>query len=190
MEQRVRLDLPTLEDPTIRDLLQESDLFARSFSGMGGFGLLSPFDFINIIALVSELASHVLVLFSLAGATNFGALILSILSAMFPLFMRWLGFSQMHGESFYSPNEARTAERQEKLRNLAYSDVHRPEVILFGLGPWILRSWAIARKATLGADQTLSMFDSGLSTSLLSHVNFADLLFALQNVGCYFLGRR
>jgi hypothetical protein len=182
MEQRVRLDLPTLEDPIIRDLLQESDLFARSFSGMGGFGLLSPFDFINILALFSELASHVLILFSVTGTTHFGALFLSILSAMLPLFMRWSGFSNTHLETLYSPREARTAERQEKLRNLAYSDVHRPEIILFGLGPWILRSWAIARKATLGSELTPSPIASGLSMTILSRVNFADLLFALQNV--------
>jgi len=47
MEQRVRLDVPTLDDPIVRSLLQESDLFVRSFSG-SGFGLLSPLDFIRI----------------------------------------------------------------------------------------------------------------------------------------------
>ena len=40
LEQRLRLDLPTLADPEVRDLLQESDLFVRSFTGLGfGFGL-------------------------------------------------------------------------------------------------------------------------------------------------------
>ncbi|EEB93150.1 hypothetical protein MPER_08238 [Moniliophthora perniciosa FA553] len=36
MRQRVTLDVPTQEDPQIRDLLHESELFARSFHG-GGF---------------------------------------------------------------------------------------------------------------------------------------------------------
>lgn len=135
MEQRVRLDLPTLADPVVRDLLQESDLFARSFNGMGGFGLLSPFDFVHILALITEVVSHLFVISSLTGGTtHFGALMLSLLSATLPLFVTWCGFAQTHSESLYSRQEARAAQRQEKLRNLAYSDSHRPEIILFGLG--------------------------------------------------------
>ena len=43
LEQRLRLDLPTLSDANVRDLLHESDLFVRSFTGLGfGFGLFSP----------------------------------------------------------------------------------------------------------------------------------------------------
>ena len=43
MEQRVRLDVPTLADPAIRDLLHESDLFVRSF---------------NILSVMEPLASR------------------------------------------------------------------------------------------------------------------------------------
>jgi hypothetical protein len=180
MQQRLRLDLPTLEDPIIRDLLHESDMFARSFTGMGGFGLLSPFDFINILALIFELASHLCVLVSLTGAVHFGALLLSIFSAVLPLLMRWSGFAQSYPATSFTPQEVRAAERLEKLRNLAYNDDYRPEIILFGLGPWILRSWAKARKVALLSEQPL--INMRLSHFLLSHVNFADLLFALQNV--------
>src|ERR1700726_4396929 len=87
LRHRLRLDVPTLEDPVVRDLLQESDTFARSFSAMGGFGLLSPFDFINILNLSSELASHLFVLLSLTRGAHLGVLLLSILSVLFPLFM-------------------------------------------------------------------------------------------------------
>ncbi|KIJ70441.1 hypothetical protein HYDPIDRAFT_172258 [Hydnomerulius pinastri MD-312] len=180
--QRLRLDIPTLADPNVRDCLQESDLFVRSFNGMGGFGLLSPFDFIQIFALVSELASHLLVLLSLTGGSaNMGALLLSLLSALFPLLLnRGVGVPSAP-EMTYTTEEVRTAERREKLRNLAYNDAHRPEVLLFGLGPWILQSWANARKAML-YDERTSPLNQLTLPQLLNQINVSDLLFALQNL--------
>ncbi|KAH7931357.1 P-loop containing nucleoside triphosphate hydrolase protein [Leucogyrophana mollusca] len=180
--QRLRLDIPTLAEPVVRDCLQESDLFVRSFSGMGGFGLLSPFDFVQIFALMSELASHVLVLLSLTGGcANMGALLLSVLSALFPLFLSRFGFTPSHPDAPYTPQEARTAERQEKLRNLAYSDCHRPEILLFGLGPWILQSWANTRTAMMHDERSTDSIRSSLP-QILSQINVSDLLFALQNM--------
>ncbi|KAJ7688422.1 P-loop containing nucleoside triphosphate hydrolase protein [Mycena rosella] len=178
MEQRVRLDIPTLSDPAVRDLLQESDLFARSFSG-SGFGLLSPLDFIHIISLVTEIISHLLLILSLTGgATHYGVLLLSIFSATLPLFVTWFGCPQTHSETLYSPREARAADRQEKMRNLAYNEAHRPEIELFGLGEWILKTWASARKVVLDSEQSQHLRDS----SLISKLNFSDFLFALQNI--------
>lgn len=183
MEQRLRLDIPTLADPVVRDLLQESDLFVRSFNGMGGFGLLSPFDFVHILALLSELFAHIWVLMSLTGGSeHMGALVISLFSALLPLLLKWCGFSQVLSETRSSRQEARTAERQEKLRSLAYSDFHRPEIILFGLGPWILKSWATARKTMLGAEHSVPLKESGIP-QFISQINVSDLLFALQNVG-------
>ncbi|KAJ7667692.1 P-loop containing nucleoside triphosphate hydrolase protein [Mycena polygramma] len=180
MEQRIRLDIPTLADPVVRDLLQESDLFARSFSG-SGFGLLSPLDFIHIISLVTELVSHVLLILSLTGgATHYGVLLLSIFSATLPLFVTWFGCPQPHSETLYTPREARAADRQEKMRNLAYNDAHRPEIELYGLGPWILKTWASARKVVLDSENE-NLRDS----SLVSKLNFSDVLFALQNCSMY-----
>jgi len=188
MEQRVRLDLPTLADPVVRDLLQESELFARSFNGMGGFGLISPFDLIHIFSLCTEVVSHIWVVLSMTGgATHSGVLMLSIISTVLPLLMSWWGIPRTFPESLYTPQEARAAERQEKMRNLAYSDSHRPEIVLFGLGPWILNSWAAARKVILSTEQPLLFKDFGLSLSLLSNINFSDFLFALQNVGVFLL---
>ncbi|KAJ7781572.1 P-loop containing nucleoside triphosphate hydrolase protein [Mycena metata] len=178
MEQRVRLDIPTLADPAVRDLLQESDLFARSFSG-SGFGLLSPLDFIHIISLVTEIFSHVLLILSLTGgATHYGVLLLSVFSATLPLFVTWFGCPDAHSETLYTPREARAADRQEKMRNLAFNDAHRPEIELFGLGDWILKTWASARKVVLDSEQTQNFRDS----SLMSKLNFSDFLFALQNI--------
>ncbi|KII95926.1 hypothetical protein PLICRDRAFT_34876 [Plicaturopsis crispa FD-325 SS-3] len=181
MEQRVRLDIPTLTDPSIRDLLQESDLFVSSFNGMGGFGLLSPFDLVQILALLSELVSHVWVLLSLTaggGRAQIGALALAIASSFLPLFTAWCGFAPPQPEPLFDRHEARNARQQEKMRNLAYSDTHRPEIILFGLGPWILKSWGSARKALLKSERSAP----GNHLSLLSQINFSDISFALQNI--------
>lgn len=152
---------------------------------MGSFGLLSPFDFIQILALISELISHLLVLLSLTGGSaNLGALLLSLLSTLFPLLLnRFIG-AQSSPEVVYTPDEARTAERQEKMRNLAYNEAHRPEVLLFGLGPWVLQSWTNARKAMLYDGQIWPSTQMTL-TQLLHQINISDLLFALQNVSIH-----
>ncbi|KAF8974685.1 P-loop containing nucleoside triphosphate hydrolase protein [Flammula alnicola] len=178
MEQRVRLDVPTLADPTVRALLQESDLFARSFAG-GGFGVLSPLDFIHVISLTTEIASHLFLIISLTrGAFHFGILFLSILSTLLPLFLSSIRCSRDQKESPTSAKEARASDRQERLRNLAYSDVHRPEIALFGLGDWILKSWSSARKIVLSSEQP----SYARSASIIDQFNLMELVGAIQNV--------
>jgi hypothetical protein len=183
MEQRVRLDLPTLADPNVRDLLQESELFARSFHGGGGFGLLSPFDAVHIISLCMEVVSQIWVLIMLTGqTTQSGVLLISVLATIFPLIIPCFGLSRKHADPLYTPQEACAAERQQKMRTLAYSDSHRQEILLFGLGPWILRTWAAARRVTLSTEQLALSKDSILSLSFLFDVNLSDLFSTLQNV--------
>jgi hypothetical protein len=185
MEQRVRLDLPTLADPNVRDLLQESELFARSFHGAGGFGLLSPFDIVHIIALCTEVVSQIWVLITLAGqTTQSGVLVVSLLATILPLIVPFFGFSRKHTDPLYTPREAVAAERQQKMRTLAYNDSYRPEILLFGLGPWILRTWAEARKITLSTEHLPFSRDSILSLSFIFDANLSDLFSALQNVCC------
>ncbi|CCM04806.1 uncharacterized protein FIBRA_06999 [Fibroporia radiculosa] len=182
MELRLRLDIPTLADPLVRDLLHEADLFARSFSGMSSFGLFSTLDFMRILTLVSELISHVLVLSSLAfNGAHISVLLISILSSVLPFILR-----SSNGRSFLDdlakPYEAHMAAKQERMRILAHSDSYRPEVILFGLGPWILRSWARARKAMLGLEGCHSSEESDVYSRLMSHVNVSGLLMMIQNI--------
>ncbi|CAK5275788.1 unnamed protein product [Mycena citricolor] len=179
LEQRLRLDIPTLADPQVRALLQESDLFARSFSG-SGFGLLSPLDFIHIISLTTEIFSHVLLILSLTGGApaQLGVLLLSVVSATLPLLLARLRCSEVHSETMYTTQETRAAERQERMRNWAYNEAHRPEIELFGLGGWILDTWTKARQLVLDSEQNHHLRD----LSPLSRLNFSDLLFALQNV--------
>ena len=62
MEQRLRMDIPTMDNVVIREVFQEADLFVRSFNGVANFGLLSPFDMIRTLGSISELFSHIFVL--------------------------------------------------------------------------------------------------------------------------------
>ncbi|KAH9062011.1 P-loop containing nucleoside triphosphate hydrolase protein [Lactarius vividus] len=182
MEQRVRLDIPTLSDPTVRDLLAESDLFVSSFQGAGGFGLLSPFDLIRIFSLLSELASHIFVLSTISyGPLSILAFAISFLSAAYPLVQSSLLPRTYRFDSpVYSEDEIRLTEKQEQMRQLSLSDTHRPEVMLFGLGPWILQTWATARQAVLGLHS--SQQSSHSPSSLFSHFNVAEVIAALQNL--------
>ena len=81
MKQRLRLDLPTTADASIRDLLYESDLFVRSCTATGTFGPLSPFEFLRTFSILFELFSQLFVLYTLShGSSNF--LLLAV--AVFP----------------------------------------------------------------------------------------------------------
>ncbi|OBZ76416.1 Lipid A export ATP-binding/permease protein MsbA [Grifola frondosa] len=183
MEQRVRLDVPTLADPVVRDLLHESDLFVRSFNGMSAFGFLSPFDFMRILTLISELISHIWLLSSLTfGGTSVSVLAFSLISSFIPLGYRWLGGGPKYFEDFSNIQEVRTAAKQERMRNLAHSDPYRPEIILFGLGPWILHSWARARKAMLGLEQKQPIDDWDFVSKILSGFNVSGLFSTLQHI--------
>ncbi|GBE79587.1 predicted protein [Sparassis crispa] len=183
MEKRMHLDVPTLADPLIRDLLHESELFVRSFNGMSSFGLFSVLDLTRIVSLASELVSHVLVLSSLAsGSIHIFALLLPIISSLLPLISAWFGRSRTYMDDLTSPLEARTSAKQEKMRLLAHSDPYRPEILLFGLGPWILRSWARARKLMLGLERQQSTTGPQLSSVFLSQINVSGLLATIQNI--------
>ncbi|CCO27006.1 ABC transporter related [Rhizoctonia solani AG-1 IB] len=118
---RLRLDIPTLADPDVTALLSESDMFVRSFSGAGGFGLLSPFDLIRTVSTFSELATQLYLLLSCP----------------------WPDYSEDY-------EGVECSERHERMRRMAHDDYHKPEILLFGLGDWILESWANARKSVLG----------------------------------------
>ncbi|KAF9045969.1 P-loop containing nucleoside triphosphate hydrolase protein [Hymenopellis radicata] len=178
LEQRVRLDGPSLSDPTIRDLLQESDIFARSFNG-GGFGLISPLDFLQVLAIVTEIISHLLLIRSLThNAAHIGILVISAISVLFPLVLPWFTCPPTYPDLFYTPQESYAARRQEQMRNLAYSDLHRPEVSLFGLHDWILTSWSSAWKVVFASEQSRS----SPSLSVLYGNGLTDLILSLQNV--------
>ena len=178
LEQRLRLDLPTLADPTVRDLLHESDLFVRSFTGMGfGFGLFSPLDLVRALSSVAELISQLVVLYSASKVSSFsifsstssevseapstshlplfGAILLPSCLSLIASFLPRLPFSLSEcdaTEALYSPSEALEAERAERMRSMAHGEPYRAEVALFGLAPWIIDSWSSARKRLLGLE--------------------------------------
>ncbi|ETW84465.1 ABC transporter [Heterobasidion irregulare TC 32-1] len=183
MEQRVRLDVPTLSDPMVRDLLAESDMFVSSFQGVGGFGLFSPIDFIRILTLLSELVSHIFILSSLKyNSLSALTLVLSVISSAYPFLQTYFAPHRYGFQiSAYEEDDARHAEKQEQMRHLSMSESHRPEVMLFGLGPWILATWASARKAGLGMHQPRRARSYSISW-FISHLNITELIIALQNI--------
>jgi len=179
MEKRLQLDVPSLSDPVTRDLFQESDLFVRSFSGMTSLGLLSPFDFVSMLTLVSEILSHLYVIYTLTNdLSHVWILLFSLSSALLPFILPWFHTGCSRPDSLYTPQEAQAAEKQEKMRHLAHNDSHRPEILLFGLGPWILESWAQARKSLLGLEKP-NIFRE---TALLGQVSLNEIMIAVQHV--------
>ncbi|RDX55712.1 P-loop containing nucleoside triphosphate hydrolase protein [Lentinus brumalis] len=183
MEHRLRLDVPTLSDPHVRDLLQESDIFVRSFNGFSAFGLFSPFDFMRLISLLSELFTHIWVLSSLTfGGTPLHVIILSVTLSALPAMFSWVAGERKSWIYPISQVEARTSAKQEAMRRLAHSDVYRPEIMLFDLGPWILQTWSRARKVLLGLELRQSGYDAGLTSRLLSRVYLSETFSAFQNI--------
>jgi hypothetical protein len=191
MSLRSRLDLPALADPVVRDLLQESDVFARSFTGMGGFGLFSPLDAVRILGLLTELASHLYILLSLTrSTTHVLILVLSLASSLLPLIdvAAWLGFRHSSHENVYSAAEIRALAKQEQMRSLVYNDSYRPEILVFGLGTWVLESWASARRTMLGIEQSQQPMDrSQFLSSMMSQINLTEIFSLCQNVSRFFL---
>ena len=179
MEKRLQLDVPSLSDPVTRDLFQESDLFVRSFSGMTSLGLMSPFDLVSMLTLTSEIISHLYVIYTLTSDfAHVWILLLSLASAFLPFILPWFHTGRSHSDSLYTPQEAQAAEKQEKMRHLAHNDSHRPELLLFGLGPWILDSWAQARKSLLGLEKP-NIFRE---TAFLGQVSLNEIMVAVQHV--------
>lgn len=193
METRVSLDVSTMGDPIIRDLLAESDMFVTSFQSAGvGFGLLSPFDFLRVFTIVSEILSNLFVLFSLvktqAGArtdtVTLFTFAFSVISFAYPYVRGYiLPYRHWFDMPAVGEEEAHHADIQERMRHLSTSESHRPEVMLFGLGPWILDSWANARRASLGLrSHSRSRTRTRILSDLLSHIKGTEVMSSLQNV--------
>ncbi|KAI0774358.1 P-loop containing nucleoside triphosphate hydrolase protein [Fomes fomentarius] len=182
LEQRLRLDVPTLSDPLVRDLLQESDMFVRSFNGFS-FGIFSPIDLMRLLTLVSELLTHLWLLSSLTfGGTPFSVIIISLVLSALPSMLSWISNDSPVWDCRNNQKEARLTAKQEAMRRLAHSDAHRPEIMLFDLGPWILKAWSGARRAVLGLERQQQGSETKLSSRLLSRVYLTGMFSAFQNV--------
>ncbi|KZT27049.1 P-loop containing nucleoside triphosphate hydrolase protein [Neolentinus lepideus HHB14362 ss-1] len=186
MQLQLQLDIPTLSDPMVRDVVHESDLFVRSFaqSGAGGFGLLSPLDLVRILSLLCEVASHVFIICSLArtSPSHSFILLLTAVIVLFPHIVSWLRmYSRPDSDEPYNPQEAAAAAKLEKMHNLAYSEAHRREILAFGLGPWILRCWDNARRTLLVFPRCSRNCSSVLPIFWLSLRTSIPLLLMLQS---------
>ncbi len=182
LEQRLRLDVPTLSDPLVRDLLQESDMFVRSFNGFS-FGIFSPIDLMRLLTVVSELLTHLWLLSSLTfGGTPFSVIIISLVLSALPSMLSWMSNDPPVWDCRNNQKEARLTAKQEAMRRLAHSDAHRPEIMLFDLGPWILKAWSGARRAVLGLERQQQGSETKLSSRILSRVYLTGMFSAFQNV--------
>lgn len=172
MQVRLRLDMPALCDPEVRDILAEADMFVRSFSGMGSFMLLSPLDMIRMFTTLAEILSQAFVLWSMSMSsarafqssqhwTEFMILAMAAFPTIYNYFnSRFFAFSTQDrwSHSLEEAEGSRLEERHERMRTLAYSERHKREVLLFGMGEWILESWAEAKRAL--AIRPTSIMDS------------------------------
>ncbi|KAI9000933.1 P-loop containing nucleoside triphosphate hydrolase protein [Trametes punicea] len=183
LEYRLRADVPTLADAAINDLLQEADMFVRSFNGFSSFGLFSPLDLLRIVTLLSELLSHFWVLSSLTfGATPLPVILLSVVLSTLPSILSWSRSAPQPWDSRTTRIEARLAAKQEVMRHLAHSDSYRPEVMLFHLGPWILRTWARARRTMLGLENRHESCERDLFSKFLSQVRLSGAFSAFEHI--------
>ena len=185
MRQRLRLDLPTITDANIRDLLYESDLFVRSCTATGSFGPLSPFEFLRIFSTLSELFSQLFVLYSLSRAfSSLSLLLVLIFPTISTMLFSCIPSYKSNTESIFTTEQAKASGRQEQMRSMAYSEFHKSEILFFNLGPWILQTWSSARKELLGLEN-LGLIPVSNVFWLITQSNVSDFLMLLQNV-CLF----
>ncbi|KAJ4472188.1 P-loop containing nucleoside triphosphate hydrolase protein [Lentinula aciculospora] len=178
LQQRVQLDCSTFADPLTRDLLHESDLFARSFNG-SGFGSLSPMDFLQIFSLLVEITSHLFLILSVTRSyTHIYVLLLSLCSTFIPLVLPQSILTHNSIDSQFTAREAHAADRRERMRNMAFSDIYRPEVQLFGLQKWILSNWATSWW-TVHESEVAHQSQLSLTTGIIT---LSDLFRIIQNV--------
>ncbi|CDO68722.1 hypothetical protein BN946_scf184652.g49 [Trametes cinnabarina] len=183
LEYRLRADLPTLSEATVRDLLQEADIFVRSFNGFSSFGLFSPLDGMRIVSLVSELLSHLWILSSLTfGATPLPVILVSVILSAMPCMLSWARNPTKTWGTRVDRLEARLAAKQDAMRHLAHSDAFRPEIMLFDLGPWILRSWARARKALLGLERRHDRAERDVFSKMISQLYLSGAFSAFEHI--------
>lgn len=185
MQIRLRLDLPSLSDSSVRDLLHESDLFVRSFSG-GGLGALSPLDFLSVFTTLADVAAQLWLMWTITDigltSTTPWILFIALLPSILAYVTSWLGTIQSWPHADCNPHEVSQSEQSERMRTLAFSDVYRQEVLFFGLGPWILSSWKSARRELLRSQSlTYPATCASFATSLF-HSGSSEMVSLIQNV--------
>lgn len=177
LELRVRLDSPTLAIPVTQALLQESDLFTRTFSGVG-FGFMSPLDVFQIISLIAEILSHLVMVWSLVrNGTNLWILFLSVATVFAPILLSWLPRS-LSPDPIFGDFSNNAVDQRERMRALAYGEAYRSEVAIFGLDRWILKNWSDAWKSIV--EPTDSPIQRPFS--FLSELSLSHLIATIQNV--------
>lgn len=193
MRVRLKLDMPALADPEIRDILAEADMFVRSFSGMGSFMLLSPLDMIRMFTTFAEIISQGYVLWSMSLSsarafqtsqhwTEYMILLMAAFPTFYTFFNSRLSFSTDRWSHSLEDSQGSILEEQhERMRNLAYSETYKREVILFGMGDWILESWKGAKQA-LAIRPTSIMDSASTAAQTFAHTTSLEFFNLVQTM--------
>ncbi|KAG9055122.1 hypothetical protein FS842_003093 [Serendipita sp. 407] len=198
MSIRLKLDMPALLDPEVTDILAEADMFVRSFSAMGSFMLLSPLDMIRMFTTLAEIISQAFVLWSmsLSSARAFQTSqhwteIMILAMATFPSILSFfnarLAFStDRWSHSLEESEESKLEEKHERMKILACSERTKREVLLFGMGQWILESWAEAKRA-LAVKPTSVLDSTKTATQTFAHSTSLEFFSLIQTFSNTFL---
>ena len=192
MKIRLKLDMPALADPEITDILSEADMFVRSFSG-GNCMLLSPLDMIRIFTTLAEIFSQLFVLWSMSlssarafQSTQHWTEVMILAMATFPTLFGFLNSRLSYSTDRWSHSleeaeGSKLEQTQERMRNLAYSERFKREVLLFGMGEWILNSWADAKSA-LAIRPTSVMDSTSTAAQTFAHSTSLEFFSLVQTV--------
>jgi len=183
MRTRLRLDIVSLSDPQIRDLLHESDLFINSFSS--SFGPLSPLDLLSAFTTLADAGAQCFILWNLTDAASWTLQPVFLLVALMPTLLNLSSFFVSPGRSPWAPADGAIpthSEQAERMRTLAFSDHYRQEVIFFNLASWIMKEWRHARSQLLRAESESA--ESSRSTFMQSvlHNGTSEVIHLIQNV--------
>ncbi|KAH7100545.1 P-loop containing nucleoside triphosphate hydrolase protein [Auriculariales sp. MPI-PUGE-AT-0066] len=168
MQTRLRLDIVSLADPDIRDLLHESDLFINSFSSP--LGLLSPLDLLSALTTVADAAAQCFLLWKLTDIAAWTLQPILLVLALLPTLLNVSNYFVGSGASWISdgstiPNHS---ERAERMRTLAFSDHYQ---------------WRLARAQLLHAEESDSTTPTRSSfVQSFLHNGTSEVLCLIQNV--------
>lgn len=197
MQTRLRLDLPMLMDPQVNIALAEAEMFVRSFSR--GFMFFSPFDLIRLFTTFVEILSRCFVLWSMSLSsarafqnsrhwTELMIIAMAIFPTVFPILTSRLARLASSSDPWAHSLIAegfRLEERHESMKSMAYSKEMRPEILLFGMGDWILKSWADAKRALAVKPNTV-MDSTTTAIHTFAHSTSMNFFALIQTVRGYF----
>lgn len=154
LKSQLTLDIPTLSDDRVAPLLTEAGAFAgfESFTSSNGQYAKSPSrqmvaltDMLrDIVALVSRSS---VVIHTILGTTKNGKFSLSTMLFLFmsflPSLLGLLTIVNHHWSRFFLPPMTK-----REIHELGRNGQYKQEILLFGLGDWVMEKWKQANELT------------------------------------------